>query len=216
MSLLDTGSLLEGRRLGLALRRLARYGRSIVCDQDFADCYAHGRGRPSIPPSTLMLAFAGAARRDLGPGDRRAVSAQHRWKTALGLPIDHPGFHPTAFSVFRSRILLHDKDEALFRVVVRRASEAGVLPRRGLQLIDSSPIMGAAAVLDNYELEPAWASFRRPARVPESPSSGSSLISSPRSLTTHDLRHTAVILALSTGAPLKAVQAHAGHVPQPR
>jgi hypothetical protein len=54
--------------------------------------------------------------------------------------------------VFRSRILLHDKDEALFRTVVRRAIEAGVLPRRSLQLIDSSPIMGAAAVLDTYEL----------------------------------------------------------------
>ena len=32
---------------------LAEHGERIVRDEDFADCYAEGRGRPSIPPSTL-------------------------------------------------------------------------------------------------------------------------------------------------------------------
>ena len=66
------------------------------------------------------------------------------WKHALGLPLDHPGFHPTTFSVFRSRILLHDKDEQLFRRVVQRVVDAGVLPRRSLQLIDSSAVLAPA------------------------------------------------------------------------
>ena len=40
-----------------------------------------------------------------------------------------------------------DKDEALFRTVVGRAVDAGVLPRRSLQLIDSSPMYGPAESL---------------------------------------------------------------------
>jgi len=32
---------------------LAEHGERIVRDDDFADCYAAGHGRPSIPPSTL-------------------------------------------------------------------------------------------------------------------------------------------------------------------
>jgi len=59
------------------------------------------------------------------PQTAQQVRLNLGWKTALGLPIDHPGFHATTFSVFRSRIVLHDKDEALFRTVVARAVDAG-------------------------------------------------------------------------------------------
>jgi hypothetical protein len=78
----------------------------------------------------------------------RRVRMDLGWKHALGLPLDHP----TTFSVFRSRILLHATDEQLFRRVVHRAVAAGVLPRRSLQLIDSSAVLGAGAVTDTYEL----------------------------------------------------------------
>jgi Transposase domain (DUF772) len=30
-----------------------------------------------------------------------------RWKVALGLPIDHHGWHPTSLTKFRARLLLH-------------------------------------------------------------------------------------------------------------
>ena len=154
LSLLDAGSLLEGLvDEDSFYGKLARHGRSLVGDEEFADCYAAGWGRPSIPPSTLMLVCL-LAMHD-GTSDRQTaqqVRLNLGWKTALGLPIDHPGFHPTTFSVFRSRIVLHQKDEQLFRVVVARAVAAGVLPRRSLQLIDSSPILGAGAVKDTYEL----------------------------------------------------------------
>jgi hypothetical protein len=55
-------------------------------------------------------------------------------------------------SVFRSRILLYAADEQLFRRVVHRAVKAGMLPRRSLQLSDSSAVLGAGAVTDTYEL----------------------------------------------------------------
>jgi len=154
-SFLDTGfavgHLVDGESF---YAKLARHGERLVTDEDFAGCYAPpGRGRPSIPPSILMRAVL-LALHD-GTSDResaRRVRMDLGWKHALGLPLDHPGFHPTTFSVFRSRILLHDADERLFRRVVRRAVEAGVLPRRSLQLVDSSAVLGAGAVCDTYEL----------------------------------------------------------------
>jgi len=45
----ETAEKVAGADYGL----LAEHGERIVCDGDFADCYAEGRGRPSIPPSTL-------------------------------------------------------------------------------------------------------------------------------------------------------------------
>jgi transposase len=133
--------------------KLARHGEQIVTDADFEGCYAEGRGRPSIPPSILMRACLLALHDDCSDRETaRRCRADLDWKYALGLPIDHPGFHPTTFSVFRSRILINQADEALFRKVVARAVEAGVLPRRALQVIDSSAILGAGAVKDTYDL----------------------------------------------------------------
>jgi hypothetical protein len=43
------GPLPEGSFFGL----LAEHGERIVRDEDFADCYSEGVGRPSIPPSQL-------------------------------------------------------------------------------------------------------------------------------------------------------------------
>ena len=154
MNLLDTaswyGHLVDERSF---YAKLARHGEEIVTDEDFAHCYTAGRGRPSIPPSILMRACLLALHDDTSDRETaRRCRADLDWKLALHLAIDHPGFHPTTFSVFRSRILINDADEALFRKVMRRAVELGVLPRRALQVIDSSAILGAGAVEDTYEL----------------------------------------------------------------
>lgn len=154
MTLLDTaswyGHLVDENSF---YAKLARHGEQIVTDADFADCYAAGKGRPSIPPSILMRACLLALHDDTSDRETaRRCRADLDWKLALGLAIDHPGFHPTTFSVFRSRILINAADEVLFRKVVHRAVEAGVLPKRALQVIDSSPILGAGAVKDTYEL----------------------------------------------------------------
>src|SRR4051812_10871220 len=90
---------------------LARHGDRIVRDQDFAECYSARWGRPSIPPSLLAKVLL-LAYRD-GLSDRRAMEALRfdlRWKVALDLPIDHPGFHPTSLVKFRARLLLHGRN----------------------------------------------------------------------------------------------------------
>src|SRR5712692_9535443 len=55
---------------------LAEHGERIVCDEDFADCYAGGRGRPSIPPSLLAKVLLLAYR--CGLSDRQAVLGSRR------------------------------------------------------------------------------------------------------------------------------------------
>jgi transposase len=75
---------------------LSEHGDRIVRVGDFADCFSEGHGRPSILPSLLAKVLL-LAYRD-GLSDERAMDAVRfdlRWKVALDLPVDHPGFHPT-------------------------------------------------------------------------------------------------------------------------
>ena len=132
---------------------LAEHGDRIVRDEDFAECYSECHGRPSIPPSllskVLLLAF-----RD-GLSDERAMQAVRfdlRWKVALDLPVDHPGFHPTSLVRFRARLLLHGKERLVFERSIELASELGLLEGQCEQIVDSTPMLGAAAVQDTAVL----------------------------------------------------------------
>ena len=132
---------------------LAEHGERIVSDADFAECYSERHGRPSIPPSVLAKVLLLAYREGLS--DERAMEAVRfdlRWKVALGLPIDHPGFHPTSLVRFRARLLLHGKERLVFERSLELATELGLLSGRAEQILDSTPMLGAAAVQDAVTL----------------------------------------------------------------
>src|SRR6184192_2074068 len=132
---------------------LAEHGERIVRDEDFADCYSERHGRPSIPPSLLAKVLL-LAYRD-GLSDERAMDAVRfdlRWKVALDLPVDHPGFHPTSLVRFRARLLLHGKERLVFERTLELASELGLLSGPAEQILDSTPMLGAAAVRDTATL----------------------------------------------------------------
>jgi transposase len=132
---------------------LAEHGDRIVRDEDFAECYSERRGRPSIPPSLLAKVLL-LAYRD-GLSDERAMEAVRfdlRWKVALDLPLDHPGFHPTSLVRFRARLLLHGKERLVFARSLELASELGLIEGAAEQIVDSTPMLGAAAVQDTATL----------------------------------------------------------------
>jgi transposase len=132
---------------------LAEHGERIVRDEDFADCYSAGMGRPSIPPSLLAKVLL-LAYRD-GLSDQRAMEALRfdlRWKAALDLPFDHPGFHPTSLVKFRARLLLHGKERVVFERSIELATELGLLDGDVEQIVDSTPMLGAAAIQDTVLL----------------------------------------------------------------
>lgn len=153
-------SLLEAGQLcghlvtkGSFYEKLARCGHELISDDDFAHMYASVRGRPSIPPSVMMRALL-LATKD-GTSDRESARRSRvdlDWKAALGLDLDHLGFGATTFSLFRARVVLHDADQELFKKTVAKAVDKGLFPKKVLALIDSSPVLGAGAVQDTYEL----------------------------------------------------------------
>src|SRR5918996_944940 len=132
---------------------LAEHGDRIVRDEDFAECYSSCRGRPSIPPSLLAKVLL-LAYRD-GLSDERAMDAVRfdlRFKVALDLPVDHPGFHPSSLVRFRARLLLHGKERLVFERSLELATELGLLSGPAEQILDSTPMLGAAAGQDTPTL----------------------------------------------------------------
>ena len=155
------GSLLQTRLVrrhlvtkGSFYERLADHGDEIVSDEDFARCYSPTQGRPSIPPSEMMRALLCAAHdriaSDAETSRRTRVDAD--WKAAMGVDDDFAGIAPRTFSLFRARLVIHDADETILRTTVEKAVQAGVLRGKVTALIDSSPVHGAGAVADTYEL----------------------------------------------------------------
>ena len=133
--------------------RMAEHGSVLIRDEDFADCYSTTMGRPSIPPSLLMRAVLLQLRDDVS--DREAARRAAKdldWKRALGIDADVVPFHATTLSVFRSRLLINDADERVLGVTLERAVDAKLFPKKVLALVDSTGVMGAAAVADTYEL----------------------------------------------------------------
>jgi hypothetical protein len=139
----------EGSFFGL----LAEHGHRIVRDEDFVECYAARMGRPSIPPS--LLAKVMLLQHRTGASDEQAMDAvawDLRWKVALDLPVDHPGWHPTSLTKFRARLLLHGKEQLALENTLRLAEEIGLLEGSAEQIIDSTPMLGAAATQDTVRL----------------------------------------------------------------
>jgi transposase len=132
---------------------LAEHGDRIVRDEDFAECYSQRMGRPSIPPSLLAKVLLLQYR--TGASDEQAmecVAWDLRWKVALGLSVDHQGWHPTSLTKYRARLLLHKKEGLALENTLRLAEELGMLDETTEQIIDSTPMLGAAATQDPVRL----------------------------------------------------------------
>jgi transposase len=132
---------------------LAEHGDRIVRDEDFAECYSQRMGRPSIPPALLAKIMLLQYR--TGASDEQAmecVAWDLRWKVALGLPVDHRGWHPTSLTKYRARLLLHKKEGLALESTLRLAQELGMLDGTAEQVIDSTPMLGAAATQDTVRL----------------------------------------------------------------
>jgi transposase len=132
---------------------LADHGHRIVRDEDFAACYSPGMGRPSIPPSQLAKVLLLQYR--TGVSDEQAmecVAWDLRWKIALGLAVDHQGWHPTSLTKFRARLLLHRLERLALERTLELAEELGLLDGPVEQIIDSTPMLGAAATQDTVRL----------------------------------------------------------------
>lgn len=135
--------------------KLATEGYKLFRDEDFVGAYCEGNGRPSVPPSLLILARL--LQHYDGVSDAEVI-AKHRydlrWKVALDLDlasIDQV-FAKSTFQTFRARLTLHQKEGLAFERSVRAAKEAGLLPKKLRVALDSSPVRGRGAVKDTFNL----------------------------------------------------------------
>ncbi len=139
---------------GSFYERLADHGHEIVNDEDYAHLYSERQGRPSIPPSVMVRAMLCATHdhitSDAETSRRTRVDAD--WKAAMGVDDEFTGIGATTFSLMRSRMVVHDADATLFEKTIEKAVSAGVFKGKLTAIIDSSPVHGAGAVADTYEL----------------------------------------------------------------
>lgn len=138
---------------GSVYERLAEHGHEIIRDEDFAHCYSERMGRPSIPPSVMMRAVLLATHDRCSDAEAsRRTRVDLDWKAALGVDRDFRGIGATTFSLFRARLVLHDAERKVLEATVAKAVAAKVLKGEVTAIIDSSPVTGAGAVADTYEL----------------------------------------------------------------
>jgi len=131
---------------------LDSWGDRLIKDEDFAELY-NATGRPSVSPALLSKVLLLMYHDNVS--DREAherAKYDLRWKVALRLPINEAGFDYTALCRFRARLLINKKQKLVFERFLCLAKEVGIVKDGGLQIIDSSHILGAGAVQDTYML----------------------------------------------------------------
>lgn len=134
-------------------RKLAVLGDRLFTDADFGDLYDPARGRHSVPPS--LLAKVMLLQSLEGTSDRETLDRVRRdigWKIALGLSLQDEGFHPTVLTYFRERLRRSDKPRRIFDRFKEVATEAGLLTRRGVRVLDSTPVLSAVQTQDTVSL----------------------------------------------------------------
>jgi len=132
---------------------LAQEGPRLFRDRDFAGMYGE-RGRPSVPPSQLCIALLLQARD--GVSDEEAIQRSAydlRWKVALGIELDEKLCAKSTLQLFRAKLVLNDRFEALFETSLKACREAGLLRSKKIEVaIDTTPILGRGAVKDTFNL----------------------------------------------------------------
>jgi transposase len=133
--------------------RMAAVSELLFPDEDLAMMYCPDNGRPSLPPSLmngiLLLQFYDNV------SDEEAVERTKfdmRWKVALKLPLDFPGFHPTSLTKYRNRLLEHGQERYAFNRFITVGRKASFIPDRVTLLTDTTNVQGAGAVQDTYTL----------------------------------------------------------------
>lgn len=105
--LLDAAAALCGHLLGERSVHavLAEHSLALFPDEMFADLFASGRGRPSVPADVIATVMVLQALE--GKSDReacRALEGDIAWKAAAGLSLTDEAFHPTVPTLWRNKL----------------------------------------------------------------------------------------------------------------
>jgi transposase len=111
-----------------------------------AECYCLDNGRAAVEPVVLLgVSILQFMERVSDSQAVELVKYHLGWKLALRLDPEPQAFHPTTLVYFRQRLLEHQKAKLAFDQVLQGLIEAGLVPRRGKQRLDSTHVLGLVA-----------------------------------------------------------------------
>jgi IS5 family transposase len=163
--LLDAGALV-GHLVpaGSMFAFLAGHRRDLFGDDDFADLFPSGKGRPSVPASVMASVMVLQVLHDYSDAEAaEAARCDLRWKAACGFPLDHGGFDPSTLVYWRQRLAKSGRPHRISDAVRRVITETGVLKGRRRRAVDSTIVADAVATQDT--ITQLVAAIRRVARV---------------------------------------------------
>jgi hypothetical protein len=141
----------------------ARRG-ELFADEDFADLFPSGRGRPSVPASVMASVMVLQVLHDCSDAEAaEAARCDLRWKAACGFPVDHGGFDPSTLVYWRRRLAASDRPHRISDAVRKVIEETGVLRGRRRRAVDSTVLADAVATQDT--ITQLIAAVRRVGRV---------------------------------------------------
>jgi IS5 family transposase len=163
--LLDAGALV-GHLVpaGSMFAFLAAHRRDLFGDEDFADLFPSGKGRPSVPASVMASVLVLQVLHDCSDAEAaEAARCDLRWKAACGFPLDHAGFDPSTLVYWRRRLARSDRPHRINEAVAAVVAQTGVLAGRRRRAVDSTILADAVATQDT--ITQLIAAIRRVARV---------------------------------------------------
>jgi IS5 family transposase len=148
--LLDAGALV-GHLVpaGSVFAFLAAHRGELFGDEDFADLFPSGRGRPSVPASVMASVMVLQVLHDYSDAETaEAARCDLRWKAACGFPLDHAGFDPSTLVYWRRRLASSDRPHRVNDAVRAVIGQTGVLAGRRRRAVDSTILSDAVATQD--------------------------------------------------------------------
>jgi transposase len=126
----------------------ARRG-ELFADEDFADLFPSGRGRPSVPASVMASVLVLQALHDCSDAEAaEAARCDLRWKVACGFPLDHGGFDPSTLVYWRKRLAKSGRPHRVNDAVKTVIEQTGALRGRRRRVVDSTILADAVATQD--------------------------------------------------------------------
>src|SRR3984957_18860581 len=129
---------------------LAEHRAEVFPDEDYADLFSPpGVGRPSIPATQMAAVLTLQALHDYSDLETaEAVKFDVRWKAAIGVPLDDPGFDPSSLVYWRRRLAKLERPHRANEAVKTVIEQTGILKGRRRLAVDSAILADAVATQD--------------------------------------------------------------------
>ena len=128
---------------------LAEHRKTLFPEAMFADLFASGRGRPSVPPEVMASVILLQTLHGLSDSETTdAVTFDLRWKAAIGWPVTAAAFHDTTLTYWRRRLAASSDPNRIFTAVQQVIAQTGALKGKTRRALDSTVLDDAVATQD--------------------------------------------------------------------